>query len=120
MLPSTSAGLAFLPFTLGVGLLSRLFGGVADAIGARAVLIAGPVGAALAYAWLALAHEGSLTAGLLGPLALLGVSFAMIVAPLTFPHHTDDTCTSACLSRLPESASFLLGPREPRRRTCRI
>lgn len=47
-LPSTDAGLAFLPFTLGVGLLSRLFGRLADAIGARAMLIAGPAGAAVA------------------------------------------------------------------------
>ena len=82
-LPSTDAGLAFLPFTLGVGLLSRLFGSLADAIGARAMLIAGPVGAALAYVWLALAHDGSLTVGVLGPMALLGVSFAVLVAPLT-------------------------------------
>jgi len=82
-LPSTDAGLAFLPFTLGVGLLSRLFGRLADAIGARAMLIAGPAGAALAYVWLALAHDGSLTAGVLGPMALLGVSFAVLVAPLT-------------------------------------
>lgn len=82
-LPSTGAGLAFLPFTLGVGLLSRLFGRLADAIGARAMLIGGPVGAALAYVWLALAQDGSLTAGVLGPLALLGVSFAVLVAPLT-------------------------------------
>jgi EmrB/QacA subfamily drug resistance transporter len=48
-LASTAAGLAFLPFTLGVGLLSRLFGGLADSIGARAMLIAGPVGAAVAF-----------------------------------------------------------------------
>jgi EmrB/QacA subfamily drug resistance transporter len=45
-LPPIDAGLAFLPFTLGMGLLSRPFGGLADAIGARAMLIAGPVGAA--------------------------------------------------------------------------
>jgi NAD(P)-dependent dehydrogenase (short-subunit alcohol dehydrogenase family) len=36
-LAPTAAGLAFLPFTLGVGLLSRLFGGLADRIGARAM-----------------------------------------------------------------------------------
>ena len=41
-LSSTDAGLAFLPFTLGVGLLSNVFGKLADKIGARAMLIAGP------------------------------------------------------------------------------
>jgi EmrB/QacA subfamily drug resistance transporter len=82
-LPSTDAGLAFLPFTLGVGLLSRRFGSLADAIGARAMLITGPVGAALAYVWMALGHDGSLTFGVIGPMALLGVSFAVLVAPLT-------------------------------------
>src|SRR3546814_10927199 len=35
-LPSTEAGLVFLPFTLGVGLLTRVFGALADQVGARA------------------------------------------------------------------------------------
>jgi MFS family permease len=56
-LSSTDAGLAFLPFTLGVGLLSNVFGGLADKIGARTMLIAGPAGAALAYVWLALGQK---------------------------------------------------------------
>jgi hypothetical protein len=34
-LPSTDAGLAFLPFTLGVGLLSNVFGGLADKMARR-------------------------------------------------------------------------------------
>jgi len=79
----TDAGLAFLPFTLGVGLLSRLFGGLADAIGARTMLLLGPIGAAVAYGWMALAHASSLMAGVIGPMMLLGVSFAVLVAPLT-------------------------------------
>jgi predicted MFS family arabinose efflux permease len=82
-LSSTDAGMVFLPFTLGVGLLSRLFGRVADAIGTRALLVTGPVGAALAYIWLALGHDVSLVFGVIGPMALLGVSFALLVAPLT-------------------------------------
>ena len=44
------AGLVFLPFTLGVGLLSQPFGALADKIGARTMLIAGPLGAAAALA----------------------------------------------------------------------
>lgn len=82
-LPSTEAGLAFLPFTLGVGLLSRVFGGLADKVGARAMLIAGPAGAALAYVWMALGQEESLLLGVIGPMTLLGLSFAVLVAPLT-------------------------------------
>ncbi|WP_454621143.1 MFS transporter [Bradyrhizobium cenepequi] len=82
-LSSTDAGLAFLPFTLGVGLLSNLFGGLADKIGARAMLVAGPAGAALAYILMALGREQSLMLGVIGPMTLLGLSFAVLVAPLT-------------------------------------
>jgi hypothetical protein len=60
------------PFTLDVGLLSRVFGGLGDKIGARAMLIAGPAGAALAYVWMALGQEASLMLGVLGPMTLLG------------------------------------------------
>ena len=67
-LSSTDAGLAFLPFTLGVGILSNVFGGLADKIGARAMLIAGPAGAALAYVWMALGQEASVMLGVLGPM----------------------------------------------------
>ena len=82
-LSSTDAGLAFLPFTLGVGLLSNVFGGLADKIGSRAMLIAGPAGAAIAYVWMALGREESLMLGVIGPMTLLGLSFAVLVAPLT-------------------------------------
>ncbi len=77
------AGLAFLPFTLGVGLLSKIFGGIADSIGARTMLIAGPLGAALAYVWMALGKTAALTLGVIAPMTLLGISFAVLVAPLT-------------------------------------
>ena len=77
------AGLTFLPFTLGVGLLSRVFGGVADKVGARTMLVAGPIGAGLAYVWLALGKTAALMLGVLAPMALLGISFAVLVAPLT-------------------------------------
>ena len=82
-LSPTDAGLAFLPFTLGVGFLSRFFGALADKIGARAMLIAGPAGAALAYVWMALGQEESLMLGVIVPMTLLGMSFAVLVAPLT-------------------------------------
>ncbi len=79
----TQAGLVFLPLTLGIGLLSRLFGGIADRIGARTMLIAGPLGAALALLWLARGKDASLVPGVLAPMTLLGVAFAVLVAPLT-------------------------------------
>lgn len=82
-LPPTEAGLAFLPFTLGVGLLSRVFGGLADRTGPRNLLIAGPALAALAYVWMALGQEASLAVGVIGPMTLLGLSFAVLAAPLT-------------------------------------
>jgi predicted MFS family arabinose efflux permease len=47
------------------------------------MLIVGSLGAALAYIWLALARDASLLAGLYAPLTLLGISFAVLVAPLT-------------------------------------
>lgn len=80
-LSSTDAGLAFLPFTLGVGLLSNVFGGLADKIGTRTMLIAGPAGAALAYVWLALGQKESSMLGVIVPMTLLGLSFAVLVAP---------------------------------------
>ena len=82
-LTPTSAGLAFLPFTLAMGLLSRPFGALADNIGARSLLIAGPLGVAFALLLLALGKNASLTLGVLAPMLLLGVSFALVVAPLT-------------------------------------
>jgi predicted MFS family arabinose efflux permease len=82
-LSATGAGLAFLPFTLGVGLLSRFFGAAADAIGPRLMLIAGPAGAAPAYSWMAIGRQGTLLFGVIGPMTLLGISFAVLVAPLT-------------------------------------
>lgn len=82
-LPATDAGLAFLPFALGVGLLSRVFGGLADKIGARIMLIIGPAGATLAYVWMAFGKQESLMLGVIAPMTLLGLSFAMLVVPLT-------------------------------------
>ena len=82
-LSATDAGLAFLPFTLSVGLLSRFFGSIADAIGARVMLIAGSVGAALAYVWMGAGQQSALPFGVIAPMAMLGISFAVLVAPLT-------------------------------------
>jgi EmrB/QacA subfamily drug resistance transporter len=82
-LTPTGAGLAFLPFTLAMGFLSQPFGALADKIGARRLLIVGPLGAAFALLLLALSKNASLTLGVLAPMLLLGISFALVVAPLT-------------------------------------
>jgi predicted MFS family arabinose efflux permease len=82
-LSPVSAGLAFLPFTLAVGLLSPYFGGLADRLGARVMLAAGATGAAAAYVWMMLAHDRPLALGVIIPQTLLGLSFAVLVAPLT-------------------------------------
>jgi MFS family permease len=82
-LTATQAGLAFLPFTLAVGILSRLFGGVADRVGARAMLIAGASGAGAAYLWMSLTGDASLMLAVILPMGLLGIAFAVLVAPLT-------------------------------------
>jgi EmrB/QacA subfamily drug resistance transporter len=82
-LSATEAGLAFLPFTLAVGLLSRFFGALSDALGGRIMLISGPVGATVAYAWMALGREAPLALGVIAPMTLLGLAFAAIAAPLT-------------------------------------
>jgi len=79
----TDAGLVFLPFTLGVGLLSQPFGALADKFGARSMLVAGPFGAALAMFLLGLGKTASLVLGVIAPMTLLGISFAIVVAPLT-------------------------------------
>ena len=82
-LTPTGAGLAFLPFTLGVGLLSQPFGALADKIGARTMLIAGPLAASLALLLLAVAANASFTIGVIVPMTLLGIAFAVLVTPLT-------------------------------------
>jgi EmrB/QacA subfamily drug resistance transporter len=82
-LTPAAAGAVFLPFTLAVGLLSRPFGALADSIGARTMLIAGPLAAALAFVWLAFGQHASLTMGVIAPMTLLGLGFAVLVAPLT-------------------------------------
>jgi MFS family permease len=66
-----------------MGFLSQPFGALADKIGARRLLIVGPLGAGFALLLLALGKNASLTLGVLAPMLLLGISFALVVAPLT-------------------------------------
>lgn len=82
-LSATQAGLVFLPFTLSLGVLSRAFGQWADRHGPLTLLIAGPMLAAGSFAWLALGQDSGLMGGVILPMTLLGLAFAMFVAPLT-------------------------------------
>jgi MFS family permease len=77
------AGMTFLPLTLGIGLLSHLFGGLADKIGARLPLIAGPLGASVAYVMMAGLRDAPIWLSVVVPMAVLGLAFALLVAPLT-------------------------------------
>jgi predicted MFS family arabinose efflux permease len=82
-LSPTAAGLAFLPFSLSVGLLSPYFGRQADRFGARIMLIVGALGASAAYGWMVFGQGYSLAIGVIAPQTLLGISFAVLIAPLT-------------------------------------
>lgn len=81
---ATVAGLAFLPFTLAVGLLSRSVGGLSERIGARPLLLGGSVAALGGFAMLGLipaAWGGGLS--IAAPMGLLGFGFALAITPLT-------------------------------------
>ena len=80
---ATEAGMAFLPFTLGVGFLSSQFGGLADRVGARILLVAGASAAALSYIGFIMLRGGHFAVSVLAPMTLLGVAFAVLIAPLT-------------------------------------
>lgn len=78
------AGAAFLPMVAAMSLLSRFSGALADRIGARPLLIAGPLLAGGGFALLALrAHGGAYWIDYFPGLALLGIGMATTVAPLT-------------------------------------
>lgn len=78
---ATQIGLAFLPFTLGVGLLSRLFGNYAESWGLRRTMAGGIILAAIAFGLFAATLDGAL--GIYLPMGLAGLGFALIIPPLT-------------------------------------
>ncbi|MEL7373184.1 MAG: MFS transporter, partial [Pseudomonadota bacterium] len=82
-LTAAQAGLVFLPFTLALGFLSRLSGALIDELGARPLLVAGPVLAGMSFLAMGLLRDASLITATLVPMLAAGVGFAMLVAPLT-------------------------------------
>jgi EmrB/QacA subfamily drug resistance transporter len=78
---ATAAGAAYVPFTLAVGLLSRGSGWLANKIGMRGLLVAGPTLAAAGFALLG-SGAGSYWITL-ASMTVLGIGMGLAVAPLT-------------------------------------
>jgi len=78
---ATATGVAYVPFTLLVGLLSRWSGRLGDQFGARWLLISGTVLTAVGFALLG-AGKGSYAVTLVSML-VLGLGMGIAVAPLT-------------------------------------
>jgi EmrB/QacA subfamily drug resistance transporter len=82
--PPAKAGAAFLPFVVTMTLLSRWSGALADRIGPRPLLIAGPLLAGAGFALMALPGiGGSYWTTFFPGILTLGLGMAVTVAPLT-------------------------------------
>jgi len=93
-LRASEAGLVFLPIGLIIGLASRTAGRWADTAGPRLPLILGSAIVAWAAILLALS-PANLWLGAIGPVLLMAVGMAMVVAPLT----------TAAMNAVPEAES---------------
>ena len=81
---AVEAGLALVPMTVMLFLLSKRFGALADRIGARPLMTAGPLVAAGGVLLLLRIDEGaSYLADVVPAVAVLGLGMSMVVAPLT-------------------------------------
>lgn len=81
---ATAAGLALLPLSIGLAVLSPLAGGFAQRLGARVLLTLGPLLAAGGFMLLALgAGDADYWTGVFPGLALMSLGMGIAVAPLT-------------------------------------
>lgn len=80
----TEAGMAFVPFSVILGVGSRLSGGLAAKTGPRLPLIAGPLVTAAGFATLALSgHNPGYLTGFLPGLVLVGIGMTLAIPALT-------------------------------------
>jgi EmrB/QacA subfamily drug resistance transporter len=82
--PPSAAGAALLPLSVGLAVLSPIAGRIASRIGARPMLIVGPLLVAAGFALMAaLSRSGSYWTSVFPGLAVLAVGAGVAVAPLT-------------------------------------
>jgi EmrB/QacA subfamily drug resistance transporter len=78
------AGVAFLPFSLGIFATSRVTPALLGRFGPRRMMLVGSATLAVAYAWLSTIGVGdTYLAAVLGPMTLAGVASALIFMPVT-------------------------------------
>jgi len=80
---ATIAGAAFLPFILLMVVLSRFSGALAYRVGARTILVAGPLVTTCGFALLAIFHDLHYWNAIFPSQLLIGTGMGLTVAPLT-------------------------------------